>query len=697
MFERIAGWSYRHRWTAVVLWLAVLAGLAVTAQGVGPAYRNDFALPGTQSQQALDVLRAQAPVQAGATAQIVVQDGAGLASSATRDRVEAMLDQIRGLPHVADVRSPYAGASAISADGTIGYAIVTFDAEPQELPAPDVRAVVETARAADGDGLRVEVGGDPVRAVEEDEGGPSEGVGLLAALVILVLLFGSVLAASLPIVIAIFAVGTAISAIMLASHAAIVADYTTPLMVLVGLGVGIDYALLVFSRYRTELIDGRDREAATRRALDTAGRTVFFAGCTVIIALMGLVALGLGSLQGIALAVALTVAVTMVAALTLLPALLAILGARIERAVRRRAQRRAGPGHQWGRWAEFVRRYRWPAALVPVLALLALAAPALDMRLGFADAGSGSPARTSRQAYDLLAEGFGPGFNGPLIVVVEGDSAAAEQARQTLAATPGVAAAIPASGNGDVTTVVVVPTAKPQDEQTHDLVQRLRSDVLPPVARATGSTILVGGAVAAAEDFATAVSDRLPLFVGVVVGASMLVLMVVFRSLLIPLKAAVLNLLSVGAAMGVITLVFQHGAFGVPPGPIEAFVPVLIFAIVFGLSMDYEVFLLARMDEQWRRTRDPADAIRHGLATTGSVVTAAAAIMVVVFGAFVLSGDRMLASFGLGLAVAVLLDATVIRCLVLPALMNLLGRGAWWLPAWLGRITPRMALERSES
>jgi RND superfamily putative drug exporter len=692
MFERISGWSYRHRWPAVVLWLLVLAGLTGAAQIVGPAYHNDFSLPGTQSQQALDLLRERSPVQAGATAQIVVQAPAGL--GAVRSQVEPMLDAVARLPHVADVRSPYSQAAALSTDGTIGYATVTFDLESTDLPEADVRALLTTARSAAGDRVRVEVGGDPVLAVEENDSGPSEGVGLLAALLILVALFGSVLAASLPIIIAVFAVGSAIGAIALASHVATVADYTTPLMILVGLGVGIDYALLLFSRYRSELGSGAVREQAARRALNTAGRTVFFAGCTVIVALMGLVALGLGSLQGIALAVALTVLVTMVAALTLLPALLAILGGRLERSVLRRAGRRGDAAERrWGRWSDLVRRHPWPAAILPIAVLLALAAPALQMRLGFADAGNGSPSRTSRQAYDLLAEGFGPGFNGPLVVVVSGGNASAtETVRATLAGVSGVAAAVPTPAG-----VIVFPDAKPQDERTAELVQRLRGEVLPTVARETGSTILVGGSVAAAEDFAAAVSERLPLFVGVVVGLSMLLLMTVFRSLLIPLKAAALNLLSVGAAMGVITLVFQRGLLGAVPGPIEAFVPVLIFAIVFGLSMDYEVFLLARMHERWERDRDAGAAVRHGLATTGTVVTAAAAIMVLVFGAFVFSGDRMLATFGLGLAVAVLFDAVVIRCLVLPALMHLLGRRAWWLPAWLGRITPRVALEPDSS
>ncbi|MFC0531893.1 MMPL family transporter [Phytohabitans kaempferiae] len=712
---RLAGWAQRHRWWALALWVLVLAALTVASQAVGSTYHNDFSLPGTESQRAVDALRQHAPVRAGDTVQIVVQDPGGVSAPAARERVEAMLDEVRTLPHVADVQSPFAGQGAVAADGTIAYATVTLDGQAQDVPTDDVRTIIDTAQAAEGGGLRVELGGDAVRGAEESEGGAAEGIGLLAALVILVLLFGSLLAASLPIVIAVFAVGSSIGLVVLASHLATIAEFTPPLMILVGLGVGIDYALLVFSRYRAELIAGLERggpagdaegsdpagvgrSAAARIALDTAGRTVFFAGCTVIIALMGLVALGLGSLQGVAVALAVTVLVTMVSSLTLLPALLAIFGRRIERGVRRRAGRARGPeGDRWRRWAAAVQRRPWAAALVSVAALLAITAPAFGIRFGFADAGNDAPSTTSRQAYDLLAEGFGPGFNGPLVVVVEGNPGAAAPAAGTLDDVPGVAATVAPPPSGDVATIIVFPSSAPQDAETHDLVQRLREEVLPPLSRDTGATFLVGGSVAAAEDFADAVAGRLPLFVAVVVGLSALLLMAVFRSLLIPVKAAVLNLLSVGASLGVITLVFQHGLFGVQPGPIESYVPVMIFAIVFGLSMDYEVFLLSRMHEEWERHRDAPAAVREGLATTGRVVTAAAAIMVVVFGAFLLSPDRMLQQFGLGLAVAVLLDAVVIRCLVLPAVMELLGARAWWLPRPIARVLPRLAIERPTS
>jgi RND superfamily putative drug exporter len=706
MFERLAGAAYRRRWRALVAWVVVLAAVTAIAQVVGPQYHNDFSLPGAESQRALDELQRDAPAESGATIQVVLRSPGGLAAPAVTARVEPMLGRLAGLPHVVDVHSPYRTPGAVSADGTIGYATVTLDAQSQDVPAADVRRIIDGARAAAGDGLQVELGGDPVRGAQESSGGASEGVGLLAAVVIMVLLFGSLLAASLPIIIAVFAVGAAIGLVALASRLATVADFTVPLMILVGLGVGIDYALLVFSRYRSELIDGRPGDQAVRRALDTAGRTVFFAGCTVIVALLGLVVLGLGSLQGVAVAVALTVLVTMLAALTLLPALLAVFGARIERSVRRRTERAARraaergtaprtEGSAWRRWSAAVQRRPLIAAVLPTLALLALSVPLLDMRLGFADAGTDPAQTTTRKAYDLLSQGFGPGFNGPLVVVVRGDRQAADTVRQALSTTPGVAAAVmpqPAA-TGNTSVVIVFPASAPQAAQTTELVQRLRDDVLPPVASRTGATFLVGGSTAAVVDFAGAVADRLPAFVIVVVGVSALLLMLVFRSLLIPVKAALLNLLSVGAALGVVTLVFQEGALGMQPGPVEAYVPVMIFAIVFGLSMDYEVFLLARMHEAWRDRRDAGLAITEGLATTGRVVTAAAAIMVVVFGAFLLSPDRMLRQFGLGLAVAVLLDAVVIRCLIVPAVMQLFGSRAWWLPAPFARRLPEIALE----
>ncbi|MBK1785293.1 MMPL family transporter [Prauserella cavernicola] len=688
---RLAAWAQRRHWLALGLWIAVLAAITVTSQALGADYRDDHSLPGTESQQVIETFEREAPAEQGETVQLVLAHDDGVAQQ--RDRVEALLREVAALPHIAGVQSPFATPGAVSADGTIAYATVALDAD---TPAEDVRALVGAGESAAGDGLDVAFGGDPVREAEEGGGGAAEGAGILAALVILVLMFGSLLAAAVPVLTAVLAVGSTIGVIGLVSWLVDMPSYAPPLMMLVGIGVGIDYALLIFSRFRGELLAGRDRQQAARVALDTAGRSVLFAGCTVIIALLGLLALGLGSLRGVAFAVALTVLVTMIASITLLPALLSVFGRRIERRIVARASRRE-QGRRWRSLASAVQRRPVVPLVVSLAALGALSLPALDLRLGFADAGNDPQGSTSRQAYDLLAEGFGAGVNGPLIVVAEGGAAAAEEAAAVLERTPGVASATPPQSlSPEVSTVVVFPDSAPQDAATHELVERLRADVLPGVAERTGATLLVGGSVAAADDFAAAVSDRLPLFILVVVGLSALLLAAVFRSVLIPLKAAVLNLLSIGASLGVITLVFGQGLFGVQPGPIEAFVPVMIFAIVFGLSMDYEVFLVARMHEEWRRTRDAGHAVREGLAATGGVITAAAAIMIVVFGAFVLSPDRMLQQFGLGLAVAVLLDAFVIRCLIVPAVMRLFGERAWWLPRRLSRALPEVKLERDE-
>ncbi|MGW7681351.1 MMPL family transporter [Kribbella sp. NPDC054772] len=692
LLHRVSGWAMRRAGLALLLWVLVLAAVTAAATVAGASYKNDNSLPGTDSQRVADLFQAHQPKGDTASVQIVVRADGGLA--AEKSRVTSMLAVVRGLPHVASVSDPFSSPGAMSTDRRTAYATVSLDVAVADMPVDDVRTIIHRAQDFGRPGVQVEVGGDLARNAAESSGGASEGVGLLAALVILVFLFGSLLAATLPLLTAVFAVGSTVGLLMLASHLFTVPEYTTPVMLLVGLGVGIDYALLIFSRYRHELLKGEADAKVV--ALDTAGRSVMFAGCTVVIALLGLLALGLGSLQGVALGVTLTVLMTMLAAVTLLPALLTLFGKRIERSVRKHAaKQRRTPGDGWRKLASAVQRAPWIPLVLGVLALVALSLPAFGMRLGFADAGTDDPAKTSRKAYDLLADGFGPGFNGPLVVVTEGGQTAAQLLGQTLAADPGIAAVTPPqiTPDGKVATVLAFPKSAPQDAATSDLVQRLRDDTLPRLESQTKATYLVGGSTAAADDFAAAVSKRLPIFVLVVVGLSALLLMAVFRSVLIPVKAALLNLLSIGASLGVITLVFQQGWFGAQAGPIEAFVPVMIFAIVFGLSMDYEVFLVARIHEEWRRTGDARAAVREGLATTGSVITAAAAIMIVVFGAFLLSPDRMLKQFGLGLATAVLLDALLIRCVIVPAVLRVLGERAWWLPRGLDRVLPKIKLE----
>jgi RND superfamily putative drug exporter len=456
--------------------------------------------------------------------------------------------------------------------------------------------------------------------------------------------------------------------------------------------VGIDCSRLVFSRYRSELLSGKDRDGAVRVALDTAGRAVLFAGASVILALGALFTLGVDAYEGAVTAVAVTVLVTMIASLTLLPALLSLFGRRIEKRVRRHAMKGGrSTGAAWRQWARWVQRAPWPALVVSVVALGALAIPALSMTLGFSDAGTDDESTTTRAAYDLVSDTFGPGANGPLVVVTEGTEAQARSAYDQLAAHPQIVGdrlGPPVSVADGLYLIRAEPTTGPQDEATADLVTSLRDDL--------GEPHLVGGTTAAYVDFSDTMAERFPVFVVCVVGLSSLLLMWVFRSVAIAVKAALLNVLSIGAALGAMTLVFQDGRLWAQAGPIEAFLPVFVFAIVFGLSMDYEVFLLSRMREEWLRTGDAGLAVREGLAHTGGVITAAAAIMVVVFGSFVLSPDRMLQQMGFAMAVAVLLDALVIRCLAVPAAMRLLGERAWWLPRWLDRRLPPLHVEGSQ-
>jgi putative drug exporter of the RND superfamily len=608
------------------------------------------------------------------------------------------------------VRSPYSDAAAVSKDGTISYASVTLDGKTEDVPKEDVAKIIDTAKSIAADGLQVEVGGEAARNAEDKAGPTAELAGIVAALVILVLLLGSVLAASLPLITALFAVGGAIGLIALASHLFTVADFTPPILMLVGLGVGVDYALLIFYRHRHELTNGAQPAEAARRALDSAGRTVFFAGCTVITALLGLVALGLGSLQGVALAVAVTVLVTMAASLVLLPALLALCGGRIQRHVLKQAARTTArgktEGSRWRAMAQAVQRRPIPTLLVGVIALLALSAPALGMRLGFADSGNDPEATTSRQAYDLLAEGFGPGINGPLsVVVVVPDGTSPDDTTTlltntatTLGQTPGVASvgAPNVDQAGDTAVLTVVPTTSPQDQATTELVDRLRSDVLPGVPADT----YVVGTTAGYVDFTDKIAARMPWLILTVVALSFVLLTVAFRSVVIATKAAVLNLLSVGAAYGVVVAVFQWGWgsswIGIEEDlPIPAFVPMLLFAIVFGLSMDYEVFLLSRVHEAWSATRDAHRSVAIGIGGTARVITTAAAVMVVVFSSFVLDPDPTVKMLAVGMAAAVLIDASVIRMVLVPAVMSLLGARAWWMPRWLDRVVPDVDIEGS--
>ncbi len=706
-------WAVCHPRAVIVGWLVLVVGTLGLSGALGAEYSNNFSLPGTESQRAADLLKRDFPAQAGDSDQIVFAVRHGLVTEpAVRARVTAMLASVARLPHVTGLVSPYSagGAHDISPDGRIAFATVTFDKRANEIPASAIERVIHVAKHAASPELQVALGGLAIEQVQKPSLGTATAIGLLAAMVVLFITFGSLLAMGLPIITALLGLGTGIGLAGLASRVIGMPTFSTQLAAMIGLGVGIDYALFIVTRFRENYLAGGDVKESIVAAMDTAGRAVLFAGTTVIIALLGQFALGVEFLYGLAVASALAVLMTMLAALTVLPAMLARFGERIgrRRSARRRPPRTPAASDMrsglWARWAAFIERHPWEGTIAGLAIMLTLCAPALALRLGNSDAGNNPPSQTTRQAYDLLAKGFGPGFNGPLLLVAKlprvHDDAALSSVASTLRGTPDVASVSPArlSPQGLTAVFNVYPRSAPQALATSELVSALREHVLPPVAAASSSTLLVGGSNAAAIDFTHVLSSKLPLFVGVVVLLSAVLLFVVFRSLVIPLQAAFMNLLSIGASLGVVVAIFQWGwlggVFNVKAAPIQAFIPVMLFAIVFGLSMDYEVFLVSRIHEEWTRTRDPQQAAREGLAATGRVITAAATIMICVFLSFVVGGERILELFGLSLASAVFLDAFVVRSLLLPAVLQLLGRRTWALPGWLERRLPHIAIDR---
>ena len=712
VFVRLALWCMAHRWQTIVFWIVAVAAAFFVGNATGTRDISSFRLPDTESQRAYDLLAAHAPQQNGGTDQLVFVARQGtLRDGVARNQMQTALEKVRADRIVAAVSDPLAPRGQLTPDGKIGVATITYDDEFQAFKPKDFKRVQKAAFGGRSAQLTVEHGGQGAEIVRfTEQGGGTEGIAVLAAALILLFFFGSAIAAGVPLLTAAFAVGTTIGLVPVISQLVDTPEFASQLAILIGLAVGIDYALIVVTRYRAEHGRGLDRDEALLLAMDTAGRTVFFAGCTVMIALLGLLLLGLSFLHGAAIAAALAVLLTMFASLTVLPAVLSKAGDWIDRLrlplpgrKRRAAAAAASESAAWGRWSELIQRRPWPAAIVAVLILLALAIPALNMRLGTSDAGLDPEGTTTRNAYDLIARGFGPGVNGSFLLAADlprkGDAAAANQIAAAVERDPNVAIVVaPAlSPDGEVATIVMFPKTGPQDVATTKLLERLRDDVLPPAETDTGATVYVGGQVASQEDFADVIAGKLFVFVGSIVLLSALLLLIVFRSIFIPIKAACLNLLSIGAALGVVTLVFEDGLgselLSSGTGPVESFVPVMMFAIVFGLSMDYEMFLVSRMHEEWTRTGDASRAVRNGLATTGRVVTAAATIMIVVFLTFALGDDRVIKEFGIGLAVAVFLDAFIIRCLLVPALMQLAGERAWWLPSGLARRLPKVALE----
>jgi RND superfamily putative drug exporter len=701
----LAAWCHdRHR-LVIGLWIAAVIATGALAGGAGGGFVDNFSLPGSESQKAVDLLKDKFPQQAGDSSQVVFKADTGtLADASNKARIQVLVAKLETLPSVADVVDPFSapGAGSVSRDGRIGFATLAFDKQASELEKADVERVVETAQAAAGNGLQVNLGGFAIKFASQQEQSATELVGVAVAIVVLVLVLGSFTAMAMPLIVAISAIAVAMSLVYASSAVFDIASFASSLAVMIALGVGIDYALLVLNRFRGERTRGAEIRDATITSMDSAGRTVLFAGTTVVIALLGMLLLGLSFLNGPAVAAALAVALTMIGSLTLLPALL---GSRMGRRVKLGTTIDAeDPKRPFGRWARTLQRRPRTFAVGTIVLLLVVSSPILGMNLGNSDSGSDAPDSTTRIAYDHLAEGFGPGFNGPLLIVAQldkpGDTAALQTLSEAITQTKDVVAVGPPALNGaqDTATLVAFPGTKPQDTATTDLLNTLRDDVVPGVERATGLDVSVGGSTATGADFSDAIASKLPLFIAVVVGLSLLLLIVVFRSFVIPAKAAAMNLLSVGASLGVITFVFQGGhlasLIGVDStGPIESFFPVFLFSIVFGLSMDYEVFLVSRMHDEWEKHGDATAAVRRGLALTGKVIMAAAIIMISVFGSFMLGGDRTIKLFGLGLASAILFDAFVIRLALVPSLMFIFGKWSWWMPERVARRLPRLSIE----
>jgi RND superfamily putative drug exporter len=718
--KSIAAWCVRHRIAVLVIWLLALIGVTLISQSVGSAYKNTFDLPNTESTSAYNILKAASPKLSGDVERVVfaVPEGQSITDPAVESSIESMLAKVEQLPHVGNVTSPFsaAGASQVSKDGRIAYATVTFNVQSFNITNKQADHFVAVTQSAKAPGLTVAVAGQ-VGSQSEGQKLGGELPAIVLALVVLLLVFGSIFAAGLPLISAIFSLITATSLIGLLSHLLQIPTVADQLVLLIGLGVGVDYALFIVTRHRQGLVAGRDVTSSIITAVDTSGRAVLFAGIIVCIALLGMVALQVSFLFGMAVAASIGVAFTMIAALTLIPALLSFIGPRVLSRRQRRKLAEEGPrvvgvgaSGFWPRWADFMRRRPIIPAVVALLVVVFLALPFFGMRIGTADQGNDPQGSTTRVAYDLLATGFGPGFNGPLqLVAVTTDAsqqATFRSAIDQVAKLPGVAStsppiAIPTSDGKTVMLAQVVPTSSPQAAQTTDLVNSLRSTSLPELTKGSDMKILVGGLNAAFVDFSAKLSSKLPLFIGIVVLFSFLLLAVVFRSIVIPLTAAAMNLLSIGAAYGVMVAVFQHGVLGgiigvSREGPIESFIPVMMFAIIFGLSMDYEVFLVTRIHEEWLKSGDNSLAVRNGLAATGKTITAAALIMLLVFGSFIFGGQLIIKEFGIGLAAGVLVDAVFIRMAIVPALMQLFGRANWWYPRWLERITPHISVDPAD-
>ena len=706
----LSRWCIAHRRWVVAGWILIAVATTVIATGVGRNYATDFSLPGTESQHVVDLLKTEFPAQSGDTDTIVWHNSQGSATAPNvRAQIAPLLAKVQRMPHVVGVGSPFApgGAAQISKDGHTAFAVVDYDKRANLLPDNTGKPVLDGIDQINVPGLKVAAGGQVIEMAEGFSIGPATAVGVIAALVILLLTFGSLSAAGMPLITAGLGLITGIALVGLATHVTSMSNIAPELAIMIGLGVGIDYALFILTRFRENYARNGDISASITGAMDTSGRAILLAGATVVIALLGMFATGVTFLYGLSIASVVAVLLVLAASLTVLPALLSSFGHRVVRPTRR-ARRREAKGEAprestWRRWSITVQRRPWPLAIISLAVMLAFLVPFFGMRLDTSDAGNDPSSTSTYKAFNLLSDGFGPGFNGPLTIAAQlstpAERAQLQDVRAAVVHTPGVVAVTNPriSPSGRVAVMQAYPGSAPQAQATTDLVHHLRDDVLPQFKGTFGTRPLVGGFTAGSIDFSQELSGKLPLFIGLVVVLSALLLFVIFRSLVIPIQAALMNLLSIGGALGVTVLVFQDGfladALGVTKGPVEPWIPVLMFAVVFGLSMDYEVFLISRVREEWVRQRDAGAAVADGIAYTGRVISAAAAIMICVFLSFMLGDERSVKEFGFGLAAAVFLDALVIRCVLLPAVLEILGPITWKLPHWLDAHLPRIRIE----
>jgi RND superfamily putative drug exporter len=698
--SRLSRWCYHHRKRVVLLWIAAFIVLNGLGAAIGNAYSNNFSGGHSDSVSAYNLLKTRFPARAGDTADIVFSSPSGVRSPQVETAMQSLFNRVGPgrVAHVDAIDSPYTQPGRISANGTIAYATVTFDKQAGDMPTKTAQPLIDAAKAVKVPGLRIALDGPVVALATQSPPSGSEAIGIFAAMIILFLAFGSLIAMSLPIIAAIAGVGIGSVFVALLSHIITVPSFAPYVAIMIGLGVGIDYALFIVVRYRSGLHDGLDPEAANITALATAGRAVLFAGSTVIVSLFGMFMMGVSFIYGLSVGAILAVLMTMAASVTLVPAIIGFAGTKL--ATKEHKRRQTGETFAF-RWSRRVQRHPWLMGGGAVVLLVTLAIPLFSIRLGVADQGNDPSSTTTRQAYDLLAQGFGPGFNGPVLLAADLTGSTTLTAVENLAANvrhdSDVAFVAPVRPNpaDNAALVTVIPRGAPQDRSTSTLVHRLRQQI-----KSAGLVVHVGGETAIGIDAANQVGARLPYMFVTVLLLSFLLLMTAFRSVVIAIKAGIMNLLSIGASYGVIVAIFQWGwlrnVVGIGrPGPIEFWVPMMLFTILFGLSMDYEVFLLSRIREEYVLTGDTNSSVANGVALSARVITAAAAIMAAVFLSFVLSDQRVLKLMGLGLATAVIIDATLVRMVLVPAVMQLLGRANWWIPGWIDRRLPRLTIDHA--